>query len=255
LALVRTTWGSVAMVLWLIVDPTLGYLRNLEVGMNPVEQGRMSQLPEALIHQISSASWSEPVFQDVELTFSQGQHGAHGYLRGDWQGLGHIEQSAVSVGLQPRVRTASTCRQSADARHDFNRYDEQAEDITAVGLVKARPDVFIDDLQYLLVICTPTKISVLGLGSGPNSSISLFSTNLSASSPTPMDSVVGSSAGRIFMRGRDANVYELVYSNSSSFMSAGGPSLSIVNRSSSWIMGYMFIKQCKILGFVFKDHV
>ena len=107
-------------------------------------------------------------------------------------------------------------------------------------------DVFIDDLQYLLVICTPTKISVLGLGTGPNSSISLFSTNLSASSPTPMDSVVGSTAGRIFMRGRDTNVYELLYSNSSSFMSSGGPSLSVSNRSSSWLMGYMFLKQCEL---------
>lgn len=43
----------------LMIDPTMGYLRNLEVGMNPVEQGRMSQLPEALIHQISSACKSE----------------------------------------------------------------------------------------------------------------------------------------------------------------------------------------------------
>lgn len=110
-------------------------------------------------------------------------------------------------------------------------------------LCRSRADVFIDDLQYLLVICTPTKVSVLGLGTGPSTSISLFSTNLSASSPTPMDAVVGSSAGRIFMRGRDTNVYELQYSNSSSFMTSGGPSLSVVNRSSSWLMGYMFFKQ------------
>lgn len=102
----------------------------------------------------------------------------------------------------------------------------------------SRTDVFIDDLRYLLTICTPTKITVLGLGTGPNSSINLFSTNLSTSSPSGMDSVLGTSAGRIFMLGRDANVYELLYTNSTGFISSGGPSLSVTNRSRSWLMSF-----------------
>lgn len=95
-------------------------------------------------------------------------------------------------------------------------------------------DVFIDELSHLLVICTKSKISVLGLGRAADSNaISLFTTNLATDAPTAMTHVAGTSTGRIFMRGIDKNLYELDYSNNSKWFFSSGAKVWVINRSSS----------------------
>jgi len=148
-------------------------------------------------------------------------------------------------------------------RRDFSRYDEQAEDITTVGLIKVRPgefpyrprastdfqDVFIDELSHLLVICTKSRISVLGLGRAADSNaISLFTTNLTTDSPTAITHIAGTSSGRIFMRGVDKNLYELDYSNNSKWFFSSGAKVWVINRSSSawsnWMPSVMSSSMC-----------
>ena len=97
-------------------------------------------------------------------------------------------------------------------------------------------DVFIDALTHLLVICTSTKITVLGLGreNGSNA-ISLFSTNLSTTSTTPITYIAGSKSGRVFMLGETKELFELEYSNDSSWFFGSGAKIAIKNLSSGYL--------------------
>ncbi|CED85089.1 Nuclear pore complex, Nup155 component (D Nup154, sc Nup157/Nup170) [Phaffia rhodozyma] len=95
---------------------------------------------------------------------------------------------------------------------DFSRYDEQSEIIVHVGLVKAKPGVFIDSITHLLVICTSNNLLLLGLSRSPSSELTLYATDLTI--PTDgisMSDVVSFPNGRTFMCGSDGNLYEMVY--------------------------------------------
>ena len=120
-----------------------------------------------------------------------------------------------------------------DDGRDFSRYEEQPDNIEAVGLAKVRPDVFIDSLSHLLVICTTTRVTILGLGRPSKKEVSLFVTNLSTETPTPMVQVVSTAAGRIFLLGINKQLYELEYSNDSRWFFGSGAKLWVTNRSSS----------------------
>lgn len=94
---------------------------------------------------------------------------------------------------------------------DFSRYDEQSEVILSVGLVKAKPGVFINTISHLLVLCTPSTLILLGLSVAPND-ITLYATDLSI--PTDgiaMTDVVSMPDGRTFMVGSDGCLYEMQY--------------------------------------------
>ena len=137
-------------------------------------------------------------------------------------------------------------------RRDFYRYDEQAETIECVGLVKARrgrlnrstgvltiSDVFVDDVTQVLIICTASRLTLLGLSRPSARELNLYHTNLSIDTPTAMLSMVGNSSGRVFLRGGNKDLYELVYSNESRWFFGNGARVNITNRSgsaaSTWI--------------------
>jgi len=115
---------------------------------------------------------------------------------------------------------------SADDRRDFSRYDEQKEMIESVGLVKAKrgkllesgryasssADVFIDDITHVLIVCTRTTATILGISRQDNK-LNFFQTELSCQLPTRMINVVGMSNGRVFMNGENKGLYELEYTN------------------------------------------
>jgi nuclear pore complex protein Nup155 len=117
---------------------------------------------------------------------------------------------------------------------DFSRYDQQDSTIHAVGLVRARKDVFVDDIHYLLVICTATKATLLGLSRSPKGELSLYATNMSVEAPTTMTSIRGTDAGRIFLLGVNKDIYELEYSISSGWLSSGSK-IWLTNRSSGYL--------------------
>ena len=92
--------------------------------------------------------------------------------------------------------------------------------ITSVALVKPKAGVFIDEIAWLLVICTPISVLLLGVSSSPAVSpnhrsrqeIKLYATDMSIPTEVEMTSVIGTNEGRIFMVGaQDGNLYELHY--------------------------------------------
>ena len=99
---------------------------------------------------------------------------------------------------------------------------DQPDVITHVALVKPKHGLFIDDITSLLVICTPLSVLLIGVSltsrpgqeDGPKD-INLYATDFTVSTDVQMASVVGTSDGRIFMRGaQDGNLYELHYQES-----------------------------------------
>lgn len=117
---------------------------------------------------------------------------------------------------------------------DFSRYDQQDSTIHAVGLVRARKDVFVDDISYLLIICTASKITLLGLSQSDKGELSLYATNMTVETPTTMVTIRGTDAGRIFLLGVNKDIYELEYSISSGWLSSGSK-VWLTNRSSGYL--------------------
>lgn len=122
--------------------------------------------------------------------------------------------------------------------------------IVGVGLVKPRPGVFVDSISHLLVLTTPTQITLVGLGystptpDAPKRELTFFMTGLS--SPTDgvsLTTIKGTSDGRIFLStspaplipggiGGDGCLYELVYQSSEGWFSK---KCSLVNLTSGSI--------------------
>lgn len=96
---------------------------------------------------------------------------------------------------------------SSDA---FHIYADQDQIITTVALVNPLPKIFISQITKLLVIATPTEISLVGMSM--ENGMQLYSTTMR----TPSDGmsiikIVGTKAGRIFLGGSKGEVSELLY--------------------------------------------
>ncbi|KAL5535480.1 hypothetical protein ACEPAF_3574 [Sanghuangporus sanghuang] len=104
---------------------------------------------------------------------------------------------------------------------ELSSFIEQPNTIVHVALVKPKTNVFIDEITYLLVICTPVTVILLGLSTqastGPefrkHKDIKLYATDITVSTDgITMTSVTSTSDGRIFMCGiGDGCLYELHY--------------------------------------------
>ncbi|KAJ3217565.1 hypothetical protein HDU67_007637 [Dinochytrium kinnereticum] len=98
---------------------------------------------------------------------------------------------------------------------EFQVIDDQDQVIVSVGLVKPKPGVFLDQINYLLVIATPIEIILVAVAATQSNgltSLKLYSTDISIPSDNiSMISIVGSVDGRIFMCGNNGNIYELQY--------------------------------------------
>lgn len=88
----------------------------------------------------------------------------------------------------------------------------------SVGIAKPIPGIFLEQIEYILVISTPLEIILLGIafvsaGSvGKAGPMTIYRTDMTVSSDNiNMTQIEGTSAGRIFMRGSNGQLYELVY--------------------------------------------
>lgn len=97
-------------------------------------------------------------------------------------------------------------------------FEEQANSITAVKLVKPRKGVFVASITHLLVVATTADIILLGVAaslSGPGVwTVSLYQTKMSlAIKGINVQAIEGSAeTGRIFFAGEaDNDIYELTY--------------------------------------------
>jgi nuclear pore complex protein Nup155 len=138
---------------------------------------------------------------------------------------------------------------------DIRTFEDQSDVILHVGLVKAKSEVFIDEIQYLLVLSTAKSLILIGVAAVsttvPSSStepsrldVKLYATGFTYASKE-MQSIVGTRQGRIFMCGsEDGYLYELTYQSSEGWFSkkldlichstAGGITSLLPVTLSSW---------------------
>ncbi|KAF8168187.1 nucleoporin [Crassisporium funariophilum] len=114
---------------------------------------------------------------------------------------------------------------------------DQPDVITHVSLVQPKRGLFIEDITYLLVICTPISVLLIGVALGnqlgsdnrPRKEIKLYATDLTIATDIEMTSVTGTPDGRIFMCGQqDGNLYELHYQENESWF---GKRVQLINHS------------------------
>jgi nuclear pore complex protein Nup155 len=113
--------------------------------------------------------------------------------------------------------------EAPNGENALNTFDDQEQIIVTVGLVKPLPGVFLDEIEYILVVTTPLEIILLGMAftggkakdtksSQPRGPLTLYRTDLTlASDGVNFVQVVGTDEGRVFMLGSDNNVHELAY--------------------------------------------
>lgn len=124
----------------------------------------------------------------------------------------YVEGCVISLSSYTRV--------DSDSSQDLSSFVDQPDVITHVVIVNPKPGVFVDEINYLLVLCTPLTVILLGVSAtdvpGPNRTtrkeIKLFDLSMSVPCDVEMISVAGTADGRIFMAGsQDGHLYELHY--------------------------------------------
>ena len=128
-------------------------------------------------------------------------------------------------------------------------YEDQDQVIINVALVKPIPEIFINQIEFVLVISTPLEIILLGLSFGKPSTpnepyykrdITLYNTNMSVSCENiNMTFIKGTDTGRIFMTGSNGHLYELEYRAEETFFTR---KCQLVNRSARipYIIEHLF---------------
>ncbi|WOL20105.1 nuclear pore complex protein [Canna indica] len=103
-------------------------------------------------------------------------------------------------------------------------YSGEEHTISAVALVRSKPGIFVDSIQYLIVLATPVELLLIGVcctrsgdETDPYTSISLqpLPEYRVSSDGVTMTCITCTDKGRIFMAGRDGHIYELLYSTCS----------------------------------------
>ncbi|KAF8527887.1 nucleoporin [Hysterangium stoloniferum] len=150
------------------------------------------------------------------------------------------------MGLFPNIQRAWITLNNRLLLWDYTEgsliatFEVQEDVILHVGLVKARPDVFIDEIKHLLVLSTAKSILLIGVadvpvsgpspsGDAPRLEVKLYETGF-IHAAKEMQSIVGTKDGRIFMCGvEDGYLYELIYQSSEGWFSK---KLSLICHSS-----------------------
>lgn len=107
---------------------------------------------------------------------------------------------------------------------EFYMYDRLNQIIVSVALVKPKPNVFTNDIVYLLVVATTVEVIIFGIKFDQNNvynALSLYPTDHIVSTDNiQMNYITGSNNGRIFMGGDDGALYELIYNAADSWFTS-----------------------------------
>ncbi|CAN7098474.1 unnamed protein product [Brassica rapa subsp. narinosa] len=140
-------------------------------------------------------------------------------------------EGTALCGIFPEIRRAWASVDNSLFLWRFDKRDGQCPEysgeeqaICAVGLAKCRPGVFVEAIQYLLVLATPVELVLVGVcciegpdGRDPYAEISVqpLPDYTISSDGVAMTCVSCTNKGRIFMAGRDGHIYELLYATGS----------------------------------------
>lgn len=98
---------------------------------------------------------------------------------------------------------------------DFQAYEDHAQTITCVKLVRPKPGVFVEGITHVLVIATLYEVFLLGVAApkGHTGELQFYGTKMSVPATGIDVSCIESTAtGRIFFAGKvDTHLYELLY--------------------------------------------
>lgn len=230
----------------------------------PIDRQRVLSIPDAVIEASSSAETfaAQGLFPEIERAW---------------------------IVIDTRLYLWNYLDASSDA---FESYEHPDRVIQAVGLVRPKSGVFLDSIQHVLVLCTSASVTLLGLavddknnttsnGVAPLATSTAPSTSASASAATTstapsiskgkqvklfvtdmniqtegvqMSDICGTDTGRIFSKGNDGCLYEILYqasegwfTNRCSLRNVTSPRLS--NLIPSFIQG----KQQESLDYVCID--
>lgn len=160
----------------------------------------------------------------------------------------------------------------------FESYEHPERVIQSVGLVKPKAGVFIDTIRYILVVCTSHSVSLLGLSfedhpsetanaqkveppapskdpSSARKHIKLFVTEMQASTDgVQLSDICGTENGRIFCKGNDGCLYEILYQASEGWFSNRCALRNITNpKLSNLVPNFIQGKERQSLDFVAVD--
>ncbi|RAL48081.1 hypothetical protein DM860_017872 [Cuscuta australis] len=140
-------------------------------------------------------------------------------------------EGTALCGIFPEIRRAWASVDESLFLWRFDKWDGQCSEynvdeqaICAVGLAKAKPGIFVEAIQYLLVLATPIELNLVGVCcSGNNGGIDPYAEVMLQSLPeytVPSDGVTMScitctDSGQIFLAGRDGHIYALQYTTGS----------------------------------------
>lgn len=58
-------------------------------------------------------------------------------------------------------------------RNEFNVYDGLNQVIISVAIAPVKPNVFLPEIRYVLVVCTPVEVVLLALTLSPTSELNI----------------------------------------------------------------------------------
>ncbi|KAL3512613.1 hypothetical protein ACH5RR_025330 [Cinchona calisaya] len=140
-------------------------------------------------------------------------------------------EGTALCGIFPDIRRAWASVDNTLFIWRFDKWDGQCSEfsvdeqaICAVGLAKAKPGIFVEAIQYLLILATPVELILVGVccsgrgdGSDPYAEVVLqaLSEYRIPSDGVTMTCITCTDSGRIFLSGRDGHVYEMQYTTGS----------------------------------------
>ncbi|WRX13387.1 Nucleoporin [Theobroma cacao] len=155
-------------------------------------------------------------------------------------------EGTALCGIFPEIRRAWASVDNSLFLWRFDKWDGQCPEynaeeqaICAVGLAKSRPGIFVEAIQYLLILATPVEVNEMisflpafacyqlilvgvccsggGDGTDPYAEVSLqpLPEYTVPSDGVTMTCINCTDKGRIFMAGRDGHIYELHYTTGS----------------------------------------
>lgn len=140
-------------------------------------------------------------------------------------------EGTALCGIFPEIRRAWASVDNSLFLWRFDKWDGQCPEysgeeqaICAVGLAKSKPGIFIEAIQYLLVLATPVELILVGVccsgrgdGSDPYAEVSLqpLPEYTIPSDGVTMTCITCTDKGHIFLAGRDGHIYEMHYTTGS----------------------------------------
>ncbi|ERM95873.1 nuclear pore complex protein NUP155 isoform X1 [Amborella trichopoda] len=140
-------------------------------------------------------------------------------------------EGAALCGIFPEIHRAWASVDNSLFLWRFDKWDGQCAEysgeeqaICAVGLGKSKPGIFVEAIQYVLILATPVELILLGIcctasgdGADPYAEVSLqpLPEYTIPSDGVTMTCITCTNKGHIFLAGRDGHIYEMQYTTGS----------------------------------------